>query len=388
MARIMMIGLMARGHLNPLVGVVQCLLRDGHEVFCVFIAPQGATLSEADEEALAGARTWLLSAWSPPSANEAALRGAQLDDWMTTRAIEPFPRVVPPILRAIDEWSPDVVVADSTGARPAIAAQSSGRKWAMLALTLRSVVPKTLSPMPPGIGQWMKSHGVPIRDNVDGPHSPHLNILLTLPELVGDAFDPPPNTFLVGPSMPLGKRGDEVPFDWSKVREDRPLVYVSLGTLIGQRPEIMRDILHSTSSLGVQVIASVGAMRESLGPPHDDVIITSYAPQRDVLRRASVCVTHGGHGTVMESLLFGVPMLVVPLGLDQPIQAHYVMETGLGLATTPEDVARECQPALRRLLAPRNAFRLKAQEVARAHRMTDGAANAASLIVELARGAS
>jgi UDP:flavonoid glycosyltransferase YjiC (YdhE family) len=42
-------------------------------------------------------------------------------------------------------------------------------------------------------------------------------------------------------------------------------------------------------------------------------------------------ITHGGHGTVMKGLIAGVPLVVVPLGRDQPDNASRVVYAGAGI---------------------------------------------------------
>jgi UDP:flavonoid glycosyltransferase YjiC (YdhE family) len=42
-------------------------------------------------------------------------------------------------------------------------------------------------------------------------------------------------------------------------------------------------------------------------------------------------LTHGGHGTVMKALAAGVPLVVAPLGRDQPDNAARVVHAGAGL---------------------------------------------------------
>jgi UDP:flavonoid glycosyltransferase YjiC (YdhE family) len=51
----------------------------------------------------------------------------------------------------------------------------------------------------------------------------------------------------------------------------------------------------------------------------------------DVLRRTALFVTHGGFNSVHEALWFGVPMVVVPQGHDQPWIARRLADLGAGL---------------------------------------------------------
>ncbi len=48
-------------------------------------------------------------------------------------------------------------------------------------------------------------------------------------------------------------------------------------------------------------------------------------------------------------------MLVIPLAIDQPVQAHYVANAGFGLALRPEEISEDTLgSALRTLLDPRH----------------------------------
>jgi len=57
----------------------------------------------------------------------------------------------------------------------------------------------------------------------------------------------------------------------------------------------------------------------------DNVTVTRWARHADVLPHCSAVITHGGHGTVMKALIAGVPLVLVPLGRDQPDNAGGVV---------------------------------------------------------------
>jgi UDP:flavonoid glycosyltransferase YjiC (YdhE family) len=64
-------------------------------------------------------------------------------------------------------------------------------------------------------------------------------------------------------------------------------------------------------------------------PPN--VTVTRWVRHADVLPHCSAVITHGGHGTVMKALIAGVPLVVVPLGRDQPDNAARVVHAGAGI---------------------------------------------------------
>ena len=75
-----------------------------------------------------------------------------------------------------------------------------------------------------------------------------------------------------------------------------------------------------------RVVMSIGAnvTKAALGTPPPNVVVRPHVPQLDVLRRASVFVSHGGMNSVSESLLHGVPLVCVPQMGEQEIVARQV----------------------------------------------------------------
>lgn len=55
------------------------------------------------------------------------------------------------------------------------------------------------------------------------------------------------------------------------------------------------------------------------------------APQLELLKRASVCITHAGFNTVIESLANGVPQVAIPITHDQPGVAARIADKKTGV---------------------------------------------------------
>ena len=63
-----------------------------------------------------------------------------------------------------------------------------------------------------------------------------------------------------------------------------------------------------------------------------NVLLVNRAPQLDVLKRTSLFITHSGQGSTNEAVHYGVPMVCIPIFVDQPLVAHRVAdELGLGI---------------------------------------------------------
>jgi UDP:flavonoid glycosyltransferase YjiC (YdhE family) len=166
--------------------------------------------------------------------------------------------------------------------------------------------------------------------------SPSIEIVLC-PKALDYPRDTRPRhrTFYVEPSI-LTDRVQNA-FPWGSVNHEKPLVYCSFGSQIANypvAPQILRDIIKLlTISDRYQVVASMGSSDEALciQNQYPSVIALQTVPQLDVLRRATATITHGGLGTIKESILSEVPMLVIPFRRDQPENARRVNYHKLGM---------------------------------------------------------
>ena len=82
----------------------------------------------------------------------------------------------------------------------------------------------------------------------------------------------------------------------------------------------------------------------------DNVTVTRWVRHADVLPHCSAVITHGGHGTVMKGLIAGVPLVVVPLGRDQPDNAGRVVYAGAGIRLRKNATASALRTAVSRVI--------------------------------------
>ncbi len=124
---------------------------------------------------------------------------------------------------------------------------------------------------------------------------------------------------------------------------DEPLVYCSLGTQryrADETPAFFRAVVEGFATrTDRRVLLSLGRhlAPDELGPLPPHIVARPSVPQTGVLRHTSVMITHGGLGTVKECVAAGVPMLVIPLAVDQAGNAARVAHHRLGLVGALED---------------------------------------------------
>lgn len=128
----------------------------------------------------------------------------------------------------------------------------------------------------------------------------------------------PSNFHYTGPFVSRVSR-PRVVFPWDQL-DGRPIIYVSLGTTRNVQASVFRMIAQACLDLDMQIIISLGGRidSETMGELPGSPLVTAYAPQLQLLKLASIVITHGGANTVFETLMEGKPMVVIPLALDQP----------------------------------------------------------------------
>ncbi len=193
----------------------------------------------------------------------------------------------------------------------------------------------------------------------------------------------PAHFHAVGPlrsSIGQAPPGNE-PLGWP-ISKDRPFVFASLGTLQGGRIGMFQQIAKACRRLDAQLlVAHCGALDETRQRTllaSGATWVTAFAHQQTVLEQADIAVTHGGLNTVMDAIAATTPMLVMPIGFDQPGVAARISYRGLGLQLNRRARASAIEVHLQRLLdLPREPLQRLAAELQQA-----GGTRSAADIVE------
>jgi len=149
----------------------------------------------------------------------------------------------------------------------------------------------------------------------------------------------PPEFHYAGPFHDEAGR-EPVAFPWETLT-GAPVIYASLGTLVNGQSHVYSAILRAVETLPeTQVVLSVGRSVdvEQLGTIPSNVIVVPSAPQIELLKRATLTITHAGLNTALESLAQGVPMVAIPIGYDQPGVAARIAHHGVGEFVAVEDL--------------------------------------------------
>jgi MGT family glycosyltransferase len=146
----------------------------------------------------------------------------------------------------------------------------------------------------------------------------------------------------------------------------RPRVLISFSTTNQDQADALQRAVNAVAQAGMDGVATVGPALDAttLTAPRNVTLLPS-APHDAVMKKVSLVVTHGGHGTVSRALWHGLPLLVMPMGRDQNDIALRVEAHGAGLILPPGAPETEIAAALSRL-AREPQFGIAARRLAEA----------------------
>jgi len=279
------------GHLEPALPIARALTEAGHDV-AFATHPRMVPVVEARGFSV----TAIGRDHGPPPvpplrspSMEVAYR--ELRERFAGRARERMKDLVP----LCERWAPDLVVRDETDFGAALAARRLGLPWATLLLSAAEGLIRAQDVAPalgcgPSIA-WLAGR------LVLSPVPPSLR-----------AAAHPVRVHSVGRGDPAGA------------------VYFTLGTVFERE----------SGDLAGRVRAGLAGM---------DVIDTTreFVPQASILPRCRAVVCHAGSGTVVGALAHGLPLVLIPLGADQPLTAARAAQLGCALVldaveATPADI--------------------------------------------------
>lgn len=188
----------------------------------------------------------------------------------------------------------------------------------------------------------------------------------------------------VGPVLERERHGARVSLPWSE-NDATPLVLVSFSTMPEQGSVAkFQNAIDALAALPVHGVVTVG---DSIDPAAlkraPNVAVFATADHDDLMQRAALVMTHGGHGTLMRALTNGLPMVVIPgMAADQPVNAAAAQAWGVGRALPGDATVEAMRSAVESVLST-PSYREAAQALSRRLAGVDGARNAADEIETL-----
>lgn len=243
---------------------------------------------------------------------------------------------------------------------------------------------RAVEPVRSVVADSRKRWKLPLHRNYNDYYSPLAQLSQQPPELEFPRTTLPPWFHFTGPYHDSVSR-EPIPFPFDRLT-GQPLIYASMGTVLNRLLWVFRVIAKACVGLEAQLVVSLGggARPEWLTDLPGSPLIVANAPQLELLRRASLTITHAGMNTTLESLANGVPIVAIPVTNDQPGVAARVAWAGAGVTLSVRRLSvRRLQAAVKRVLTERS-YREKARILQVAIRRSGGVARAAEIIEQVA----
>lgn len=412
------------GHVNPALLVARRLKGRGHSVLVVSDEANGAQARSAGLD---------FTPWhTAPNRAELGRAEDPLQDWRArwppgiVRAIckavicGPALAYARDALQAINDFHPDAVISNELLFGVMAAAELRGLPLGLLTANVwcfptRMDVPPFGPGFAPSNRRLAIGRDLRTRSMIAGWYDAGLRDLnlarqaLGLPVLgrvldqldaarlvmlgTSEAFDfgrrpPPPPFAYAGPltgTMEWAEQPEAA--DGPAEGDDRPIVLVACSTAYQHQGPVLARCVQAVAELPVKAIVTLGpAMRRELLPAAANVDVLDQVPHDRILPHCAAVLSHGGHGTVLRALAFGVPVVCIAAGRDHADNAQRLAQRGAGIGLPGWAAAPTIRYALRQVLHD-PLFRDRAQTLGAAiRREDDGGEGAAEMFEGMVAG--
>jgi zeaxanthin glucosyltransferase len=181
---------------------------------------------------------------------------------------------------------------------------------------------------------------------------------------------------------PAGRQPVSFPF---QKLTGQPLIYASMGTVQNRLLGIFKSMAEACVGLDAQLVISLGGSTnpESLQGLPGNTLVVGYAPQLELLQKATLTITHAGLNTALESLSNGVPMVAIPIANDQPGVAARIAWTGAGEFVPLKKLSvPKLRTAIQQVLTE-ESYKKNATRLQEAIRRAGGVSRAADIIEQV-----
>ncbi|MGC4807696.1 macrolide family glycosyltransferase [Micromonospora sp. DT233] len=343
----------AYAHIAPAVPMLAELVRRGHRVTCFVVARFAELVAASGAEVVEYESDFPWADGPTGSAVEKIL------DFFA-EAIAPVPAAVS---RLADD-RPDVVAHDLAASE---AARIIARAWDVPVVQLCPTIasspgfsmsqrqslevigppPEPVDPADARFAEFVARRERMLADrglagvSIEGfgaEHGPNIVFLPREFQLAPETFDE--RFTFVGPCLADAPGTG----DWTPPADGRDVLLLSLGSsYTPDQAQFLRFCVDALADGPWHVVLTLGhrVRREEFGPLPGNVEAHQWLRHPQVLRHAAGFVTHGGMGSVMESLFHGVPMVLVPYHMDQRVIADRAVELDLGRVMRREETSAD-----------------------------------------------
>jgi UDP:flavonoid glycosyltransferase YjiC (YdhE family) len=319
------------GHALPLLSLAHAARRAGHDVL---LAGPPAIAPLAAREDLEHQPT----GWPDPATLDRARRlvaGRQGQERVEAAVNDLFvgaygAAALPGMLELVETFRPDAILHETAEAAALIAGDTYRVPTARVGVALATPYEEWWLRMSAGALDTLRA-ATGLRLDPGAERAARTPLLTRVPAVLDRHQGEPPAL------VHRFRDGDAASSTAPATGDPRPYIPISFGTMIpadGHYPGLYRAAIDAVAGLPVRVLVTVGRQADpaALGALPGNVRVERWVPMDQLLAGAAAFVTHGGAGTTLAALAAGVPMVVLPVSADQPLNARLVAAHGAGLA--------------------------------------------------------
>ncbi len=242
------------------------------------------------------------------------------------------------------------------------------------------------------IGWMHMAQNDPILAQALGNENPYKTIGVANPVIGSTAFEFEyprpflPAVHLIGPvpmkSFPPLNKDLE---DWLNGKRERKVVYISMGSTAYLTKAMAQALIDGITATGYDAVWSLRETNRDIlgGEPLDKsrFYLSKWVSQQAVLqhRAVGISILHGGMNGVQESIYYGVPVIAIPFGLDQPLVSARVQQLKLGTQIYSSDMTAE-RVGESILTLEGEGYRARVEKQSKIFRFAGGARRAANIL--------
>jgi UDP:flavonoid glycosyltransferase YjiC (YdhE family) len=384
--RVLFVTSPAVGHFHPLVPIAQALEGAGHLVAFASI-PDFASLVEASGFRFFPIGPTLVDLHATATMQEYA----DLTDPIARR--EQIRKVAAPILlpRATlsdvlswcESWTPHLIVDENYE----FAGRVAGERLEIPYVTLKvgdAYAYAARHELVPAMDAHRTSVG--LSADPDGAMLFRYLYLLNEPESFEIEREHLPPTAFRCRRVVFDRSGEEQAPVWLRDLPRRPTVYATAGTTVNRTPGLLETFVAALADEPINAIVTIGRDRDpaEFGLLPENVHLERYIPQSLVLPICDLVLSHCGSGTMYAALDHGLPMVSVPIGMDQLENADRCAALQLGVTVQFSALSADAiRGAVRQVVAD-PSYRERAQRMQRDMHALPGPGEVVPLLERLA----
>ncbi|MET3876907.1 macrolide family glycosyltransferase [Chitinophaga sp. OAE865] len=355
MSKVLFFGIPSHGHVNPTLGLVSELVKQGEEIlyfssedFKDKIEAAGAEFipyqedmdifnMKTDNRPQNGAagpvrplQRIIASADKIIAGILSQIQGRKFD-YIIHSAPFPFIKVIAPLLKLPTVSSHAVFAGlrqflkedNTTGHKPFPGMQELMNSYAHV---MQNISDTYSVQMPTNFMQLIFNKG-------------DINLVYTSRYFAPDADDFDSSFKFVGP--PVSGRKENMDFPFEQL-DGKRVIYISLGTVFSNYNEdLYRLFFKSFADMDAVIVMAAYQVNLSQLDIPGNFIVRNYVPQSALLKYTDAAITHAGMNSISDLIFSNTPFVAIPLGADQPLLAKRAEELGATISLDAQNLTPE-----------------------------------------------